>query len=72
MARQTLLKWNVALEEASFGVESALVVPTADVFDGRPDRLSPDRFHPGADGYAEIAARVFQTLRLPAREARPS
>ena len=43
-----------------------------DVFDGRPDRLSPDRFHPGAEGYAEIAARVFQTLRVPAREARPS
>jgi lysophospholipase L1-like esterase len=72
MARQTLLKWNVALEEASFGVENALVVPTADVFDGRPDRLSSDRFHPGAEGYAEIAARVIQTLRVPAREARPS
>ena len=36
MARQTLLKWNVALEEASYGVAGALVVPTADVFDGRP------------------------------------
>ncbi|MBK9063202.1 MAG: hypothetical protein IPL89_08405 [Acidobacteria bacterium] len=72
MARATLLKWNVALEEASFGVENALVVPTADVFDGRPDRLSPDRFHPGADGYSEIAARVFQTLRVPAREGRTS
>lgn len=72
MARQTLLKWNVALEEASFGVENALVVPTADVFDGRPDRLSPDRFHPGVEGYSEIAARVFQTLRLPAREGRAS
>jgi lysophospholipase L1-like esterase len=72
MARATLLKWNVALEEASFGVENALVVPTADVFDGRPDRLSPDRFHPGAEGYTEIAARVFQTLRVPAREGRTS
>lgn len=68
MARSTLLKWNVALEEASMGVENALVVPTADVFDGRPDRLSPDRFHPGAEGYTEIAARVFQTLRVPSRE----
>ena len=72
MARSTLLKWNVALEEASNGVENALVVPTADVFDGRPDRLSPDRFHPSAEGYAEIAARVFQTLRVPAREGQKS
>lgn len=71
-ARTTLLKWNVALEEASIAITDALVVPTADVFDGRPDRLSSDRFHPGAEGYAEIAARVFQTLRVPAREGRPS
>ena len=72
MARTTLLKWNVALEEASIAVPEALVVPTSDVFDGRPDRLSSDRFHPGAEGYTEIAARVFQTLRFPAREVRPS
>jgi lysophospholipase L1-like esterase len=72
IARETLLKWNVALEEASFGVSNALVVPTADVFDERPDRLSADRYHPGAEGYAEIAARVFSTLRLPARDGRPS
>jgi lysophospholipase L1-like esterase len=72
MARTTLLKWNVALEEATIAVPEALVVPTSDVFDGRPDRLSPDRFHPGAEGYAEIAARVVQTLRVPAREGRPS
>ncbi len=72
IARQTLLKWNVALEEASYAVPNALVVPTADVFEDRPDRLSADRFHPGAEGYSEIAARVFQTLRLPAREGRAS
>ncbi len=72
VARQTLLKWNVALEEASYAVPNALVVPTADVFEDRPDRLSADRFHPGAEGYSEIAARVFQTLRLPAREGRTS
>ncbi len=71
-ARTTLLKWNVALEEAAIAVPDALVVPTADVFDGRPDRLSSDRFHPGAEGYTEIAARVFQTLRVPAPEGRPS
>jgi lysophospholipase L1-like esterase len=72
IARATLLKWNVALEEASFGVENALVVPTADVFDGRPERLSSDRFHPGAEGYSEIAARVVQTLRVPGRDGKAS
>lgn len=67
MARQTLLKWNVALEEAALADGNALVVPTADLFDGRPDRLAADRFHPGAEGYSEIATRVVQTLRLPAQ-----
>ena len=72
MARQTLLKWNVALEEASYGVPGTTVVPTADLFDERPDRLSPDRFHPGASGYGEIAGRVLSTLNLPAATPRKS
>ncbi|MEO8584999.1 MAG: GDSL-type esterase/lipase family protein [Acidobacteriota bacterium] len=72
MARETLLKWNVALEEASYGVPGTTVVPTADLFDERPDRLSPDRFHPGANGYGEIAGRVLSTLNLPAATARKS
>ena len=46
-------------------VSGASVVPTADLFDERPDRLSPDRFHPGPNGYGEIASRVFSTLNLP-------
>ncbi|MGZ6988691.1 MAG: GDSL-type esterase/lipase family protein [Thermoanaerobaculia bacterium] len=66
MAKETLLKWNVALEEASYSVPGASVVPTADLFDERPDRLSPDRFHPGPVGYAEIASRILSTLNLPA------
>jgi len=66
LAKETLLKWNVALEEASYGVPGATVVPTADLFDERPDRLSLDRFHPGANGYGEIAGRVLSTLNLPA------
>jgi lysophospholipase L1-like esterase len=66
LARETLLRWNVALEEASYVVPGATVVPTADLFDERPDRLSLDRFHPGASGYGEIAGRVLSTLNLPA------
>ncbi len=71
-AKETLLKWNVALEEASYSVSGASVVPTADLFDERPDRLSPDRFHPGPNGYTEIASRVLSTLNLPAAAPRKS
>lgn len=62
LERETLLKWNVALEETSFTVPDCLVVPVADLFEGRPDRLAADRFHPGPAGYDEIAARVLSTL----------
>jgi lysophospholipase L1-like esterase len=72
MAKETLLKWNVALEEASYSVSGASVVPTADLFDERPDRLSPDRFHPGPNGYVEIASRVLSTLNPPAAAPRKS
>ena len=72
MAKETLLKWNVALEEASYSVSGTSVVPTADLFDERPDRLSPDRFHPGPNGYGEIASRVLSTLNLPAAAPRKS
>jgi lysophospholipase L1-like esterase len=72
IAKETLLKWNVALEEASYTVSGASVVPTADLFDERPDRLSPDRFHPGPNGYGEISSRILSTLNLPAAAPRKS
>ena len=71
-AKETLLKWNVALEEASYSASGTSVVPTADLFDERPDRLSSDRFHPGPSGYGEIASRVLSTLNLPAAAPRKS
>ena len=37
-------------------------VPVFDLFQGRPDRLASDRFHPNRDGYRTIADRVIQTL----------
>ena len=73
--REGLLAWNVALEEACFSVSGCLVVPIADLFEGRPDRLAADRFHPGPAGYDEIAARVLSTLvtsRAAGRTARES
>jgi lysophospholipase L1-like esterase len=72
MAKETLLKWNVSLEEASYAAGGVIVVPTADLFDERPDRLSADRFHPGSSGYGEIASRILSTLNLPAAAPRKS
>jgi lysophospholipase L1-like esterase len=62
LAREALLASNVALERAAASAEGVLVVPLADLFDGRPDRLASDQFHPGASGYDEIAARVVSDL----------
>ncbi len=62
LAKKSLLAWNVALEEASYSVPGAVVVPTADLFAERSDRLAADRFHPGPAGYDEIAARIVSTL----------
>lgn len=68
--RQVLLLWNVAIEEASFSTAGTVVVPTSDLFEERPERLSSDRFHPGPDGYVEIASRVVSSL--PAAIVRPA
>ncbi len=62
MARIALLVANAALERAATTVDGALVVPVADLFEGRPDRLAADHFHPGPAGYDEIAARIVSTL----------
>jgi lysophospholipase L1-like esterase len=72
LAKELLLRWNVALEQAAYTVPDALVVPTADLFEGRTDRLSADRFHPGPSGYAEIAARIVSTLRVEPAETAPA
>ncbi len=61
-ARMALLMSNAALEKAAAAVDGALVVPVADLFEGRPDRLAADHFHPGPAGYDEIAARIVSSL----------
>ncbi len=38
------------------------VVPTFDIFHGRSDRLSADRYHPNRKGYGMIAERVLQAV----------
>ena len=61
--RAQLLTWNSALERATVDYKDVLVVPVADLFADRPDRLAGDRFHPGPRGHELIAERLFDTLR---------
>jgi lysophospholipase L1-like esterase len=61
-ARATVARWNDRIERATDRVHDVVLVPIADLFYGRPDRLALDHFHPGAAGHDLIAARVAQTL----------
>ena len=62
LGRSVILGWNSLAEETALAFPGVHVVPTFDIFDGRPDRLSADRFHPNRKGYALIAQRVVQLL----------
>jgi lysophospholipase L1-like esterase len=64
-ARAMLRQWNDLIERATDGFHDVVVVPIADLFYERPDRLAADHFHPGPSGHALIAERVLQTLAEP-------
>lgn len=53
--------WNARLLEAFKGDPNFTLVQTSDLFSHR-DRLSDDRFHPGAEGYRLIARRIAEAL----------
>jgi lysophospholipase L1-like esterase len=57
-----ILRWNAVLEETALSFPKTAVVPTFDLFEGRPDRLASDRFHPNRHGYAAISTRISQVL----------
>jgi lysophospholipase L1-like esterase len=57
-----VLAWNAVIAETALGFANVVVIPTFDLFQGRPDRLATDRFHPNREGYRAIADRVIQTL----------
>ncbi len=57
-----ILGWNALIQETALSFRDVLVVPTFDIFAGRPDRLALDRFHPDRQGYAAIALRIEQLL----------
>ncbi len=61
-ARAQLHEWNATIEQATHAYDDVLVVPIADIFAARPDRLAGDRYHPGPRGHALIADRVLSTL----------
>ncbi|HEX7251329.1 MAG TPA: GDSL-type esterase/lipase family protein [Thermoanaerobaculia bacterium] len=57
-----ILGWNTAVAETALPFPNVFVVPTFDLFYGRPDRLAADHFHPNREGYELIARRIEQLL----------
>ena len=60
-ASGVVVDWNASIEKIALR-HRVQTVPIFDLFEGRPDRLSPDRFHPNRRGYELIAERVLQAL----------
>jgi len=62
LGASVVLQWNEVIAETALGFPNVVVVPTFDLFQGRPDRLSADRYHPNAAAYQEIAKRMLQVV----------
>jgi len=62
MGASVILSWNTLIEETALSFPRVFVVPTFDLFQGRPDRLAVDRFHPNSKGHQAIADRILQLL----------
>jgi lysophospholipase L1-like esterase len=60
LGASVILQWNELIAETALSFPGVFVVPTFDLFQGRPDRLSADRYHPNRSGYALIAQRILQ------------
>jgi lysophospholipase L1-like esterase len=54
-----IVDWNASAQKIALSHRVA-AVPTLDLFESRPDRLSRDHFHPNEEGYRLIAERVNQ------------
>jgi lysophospholipase L1-like esterase len=57
-----ILQWNTLITETALSFPNVTVIPTFDLFQGRPDRLSADHYHPNAKAYEEIARRMLQVV----------
>jgi lysophospholipase L1-like esterase len=62
LGASVVLEWNTLTQEIALGVPNVVVIPTFDLFNGRPDRLSADHYHPNAAAYEEIAKRILQVV----------
>jgi lysophospholipase L1-like esterase len=62
LGASVVLQWNALIEETALGFSNVSVIPTFDLFQGRPDRLSADHYHPNAAAYEEIAKRILQVV----------
>jgi lysophospholipase L1-like esterase len=62
LGASVILQWNAIAAETALSYPGVFVIPTFDLFQGRADRLSADRYHPNRKGYEEIAKRILQAL----------
>jgi lysophospholipase L1-like esterase len=62
LGSSVVLRWNDVISETALSTPGVRSVPSFDLFDGRPDRLAVDRFHPNRRGYAAISSRMIQLL----------
>lgn len=62
LGSSVILQWNAIQQETALSFPKTYVVPTFDLFDGRPDRLGVDKFHPNRAGYEAMAARMIQLI----------
>jgi lysophospholipase L1-like esterase len=63
LGSSVILQWNALAAETALSFPGVFVVPTFDLFQGREDRLSADKYHPNAEGYRLIAERILQVAR---------
>ena len=57
----TIVDWNAAAEKIALA-HGVRTIPTFDIFEGHPERLSRDHFHPNEEGYRLIAGRVQEAM----------
>jgi lysophospholipase L1-like esterase len=60
LGSSVVLQWNNLAAETALAFPGVTVVPTFDIFQGRTDRLAPDKYHPNREGYRLIAERMLQ------------
>ena len=60
LGSSVIVQWNTLVAETALGFPGVTVVPTFDLFQGRPDRLAADKYHPNREGYRMIAERMLQ------------